>query len=115
MSQGIDSEESIPPAYVAWRAGTTNRVVVRARQAGNRFLGSQIWALQSFVYFLMHHLRGQAGKSRPRGPRVSAQRGGSRNRNGKTTNPLKSALIKKNIKFYSYIRKFRMEQLKSHI
>ncbi len=33
-------EESIPPAYVAWRAGTTNRVVVPARQAGNRFLGS---------------------------------------------------------------------------
>ncbi len=37
---GIDSEDSIPPAYVAWRAGTTNRVVVPARQAGNRFLGS---------------------------------------------------------------------------
>jgi hypothetical protein len=30
----IDSEDSIPPAYVAWRAGTTNRVVVPARQAG---------------------------------------------------------------------------------
>jgi hypothetical protein len=30
---GIDSVESILPAYVAWRAGTTNR-------AGNRFLGS---------------------------------------------------------------------------
>ncbi len=37
---GIDSEESISPAYVAWRAGTTNRVVVLARQAGNRFLDS---------------------------------------------------------------------------
>jgi hypothetical protein len=37
---GIDSEDSIPPVYVAWRAGTTNRVVVPARQAGNRFLGS---------------------------------------------------------------------------
>ncbi len=37
----IDSEESIQLAYVAWRAGTTNyRVVVPARQAGNRFLGS---------------------------------------------------------------------------
>ncbi len=36
---GIDSEDSIPPAYVVWRAGTTNRVVVSARQAGNRFLG----------------------------------------------------------------------------
>jgi hypothetical protein len=36
----MDSEESIPPAYVAWRAGTTNWVVVPARQAGNRFLGS---------------------------------------------------------------------------
>jgi hypothetical protein len=34
-------QESLPPAYVApWRAGTTNRVVVPPRQAGNRFLGS---------------------------------------------------------------------------
>jgi hypothetical protein len=39
-SPRIDSPELIPPAYVAWRAGTTNRVVVLARQAGNRFLGS---------------------------------------------------------------------------
>jgi hypothetical protein len=38
--QGIDSEESILPAYVAWRTGTTNRVVVPARQAGNRLLSS---------------------------------------------------------------------------
>ncbi len=37
---GIDSEDSIPPAYVAWRAGTTNKVIVPARQAENRFLGS---------------------------------------------------------------------------
>ncbi len=27
------SKESIPPAYVAFRAGTSNRVVVAARQA----------------------------------------------------------------------------------
>jgi hypothetical protein len=40
MSPGIDSEESIPPFYLAWRAGTTNRVIVLARQAWNRFLGS---------------------------------------------------------------------------
>ncbi len=39
-SLGIDSEKSIPPAYVAWRAGTTNRVVAPSRQAENRFLGS---------------------------------------------------------------------------
>jgi hypothetical protein len=39
-SPGIDSEESISPVYVAWRAGMTNRGVVLARQAGNRFLGS---------------------------------------------------------------------------
>ncbi len=34
--------ESISPAYVysLWLAGTTNGVVVPARQAGNRFLGS---------------------------------------------------------------------------
>jgi hypothetical protein len=40
LSPGIDSEESISPVYVACRAGTTNRAVVPARQAGNRFLGS---------------------------------------------------------------------------
>jgi hypothetical protein len=39
-SPGIDSGESIPPAYVAWRAGATNRIIVPDRQAGNRFLGS---------------------------------------------------------------------------
>ncbi len=33
-SPGIDSEKSTPPGYVAWRAGTTNRVAVPARQAG---------------------------------------------------------------------------------
>ncbi len=31
---GIDSEDSIPPAYVAWLAGTTNRVVVHAGPSG---------------------------------------------------------------------------------
>jgi hypothetical protein len=35
----MDSEESIPPAYVAWRAGTKNRVVVLVGHAGNWFLG----------------------------------------------------------------------------
>jgi hypothetical protein len=39
-SPGINSDGPVPPAYVAWRAGTTNRVVVQARHAGNRFLGS---------------------------------------------------------------------------
>ncbi len=43
------AQESILPAYVAWRAGTTNRLVVPTRQAGNRFLdslkGLQVWAL----------------------------------------------------------------------
>jgi hypothetical protein len=39
-SPGIDSNESIPPAYITWRDGTSNRVVVPARQAWNRFLGS---------------------------------------------------------------------------
>jgi hypothetical protein len=27
------AQESIPPAYVAWQAGTTKRIVVLARQA----------------------------------------------------------------------------------
>ncbi len=31
------AQESISPAYVAWRASTTNRVISPARQAGNRF------------------------------------------------------------------------------
>jgi hypothetical protein len=39
-SPGIHSEDSIPPAYVAWRSGKTNRVVAPTCQAGNRFLGS---------------------------------------------------------------------------
>jgi hypothetical protein len=39
-SPGIDTKESMPLAYVAWRTGTTYRVVVPIRQAGNRFLGS---------------------------------------------------------------------------
>ncbi len=38
-SPGIDAMESIPPAYVAWRAGTSNRVVVPARKAWNRIPG----------------------------------------------------------------------------
>ncbi len=35
-SPGIDSKESMPQAYVAWRAGTS-RVAVPARHAWNRF------------------------------------------------------------------------------
>ncbi len=45
-SPGI--EESIPPAYEAWQAGTPNRIFFLARLAVNRFMGSlkglQIWA-----------------------------------------------------------------------
>ncbi len=33
-------ESTIPPAYLAWRAGTAYKIVVTALQAGNRFLGS---------------------------------------------------------------------------
>jgi hypothetical protein len=58
-SPGIDSKEPIPPAYVVWRAGASDRVVVPARKAGNRFLGSlkglQMRALYS---------RGERGLSR---------------------------------------------------
>ncbi len=32
------AQKSIPPSYVAWRAGTTNRVVVQARQAISELL-----------------------------------------------------------------------------
>jgi hypothetical protein len=38
LSPEIDSDESIPPACEVWQAGTINRVVVLARQSGNRFL-----------------------------------------------------------------------------
>ncbi len=35
------AEETISPTFnVAWRDGTTNRVIAPVRQAGNRFLGS---------------------------------------------------------------------------
>jgi hypothetical protein len=50
-SPGIDSKESVAPTYVAWRAGTSNKVVAPARLSGNRFLCSltdlQIRALDS--------------------------------------------------------------------
>jgi hypothetical protein len=39
-SPGIDSKESVPPTYVAWRARMSTKVVAPARQAGNQFLGS---------------------------------------------------------------------------
>ncbi len=39
-SSGIDSKESISPAYEAGRAGMSNRLVVPACQARNRFQGS---------------------------------------------------------------------------
>jgi hypothetical protein len=41
-SPGIDSEKSISSAYVARRAGTKNRVVVLARQTGNRSWAPQM-------------------------------------------------------------------------
>jgi hypothetical protein len=34
------AQKSIPPAYMACRAGTSNRVVVPARHTGNRVPGS---------------------------------------------------------------------------
>ncbi len=50
------AQESIPPAYVVWRASKTNRVVVLKRHAKNRFLGSlkglQIRALIIRGYFV---------------------------------------------------------------
>ncbi len=44
-SVGIDSKESIPPA---WRACTSNRLVVPARQAGNRFLSGLLKNVYTF-------------------------------------------------------------------
>jgi hypothetical protein len=37
------AQKSIPPAYVAWWAGTSNRVVVTACQTENRFLGLWVY------------------------------------------------------------------------
>jgi hypothetical protein len=54
---GIDSEDSIPPAYVAWQAGPTNRVVVHACQAVNRFLGS----FKGLHVQILYELRGKIG------------------------------------------------------
>jgi hypothetical protein len=51
-SPRINSKESIPPAYVALRSGTSNRVVVPARQGENRFLGS-LKRLQIRAQFVM--------------------------------------------------------------
>jgi len=66
-SPRIYSEKSIPPAYVARQAGTKNRVVVLACQAGNRFLGSsnglQIraqWVTRDVVY-LCWQMQGEGG------------------------------------------------------
>ncbi len=60
-SPGIDSEESISPTCVAWQAGTRKRVVVPARQAGNRFLvslkGLQIRALYIVQYSTLLFVR----------------------------------------------------------
>ncbi len=56
-SPGIDSKESTTPAYVSWRAGTTNRVIVPGHQATyacgidwDRFLGIDSWAPPLNVY-----------------------------------------------------------------
>jgi hypothetical protein len=52
------AQESIPPAYLVRQAGTSNRVVVPASQAGNRFLGSlkglQIRTLHTILFFVIY-------------------------------------------------------------
>jgi hypothetical protein len=58
---GIDSKESIQPTYVAWRAGKSNRVVVPAHQAGNRFLGS-LKGLQIRALVFGYHGGGGGGR-----------------------------------------------------
>ncbi len=47
-SPGIDSNESLPPAYVVWRAGTTCRVIVPA-YAG----GIDSWAPETVYKFVL--------------------------------------------------------------
>jgi hypothetical protein len=54
-SPGFDSKESIQPAYVAWRVGTSNRVVVPAQQVGNRIRVSlKSLQLRALLYALFH-------------------------------------------------------------
>jgi hypothetical protein len=57
-SPRINSKESIPPAYVALRSGMSNRVVVPARQGGNRFLGSlkRLQIRARLLRFLVKHV-----------------------------------------------------------
>ncbi len=54
-SPGIDSEESIPPTYVTWRAGATNRVCAPVRQAKESIPGLlkkvyKYWLCSLFSY-----------------------------------------------------------------
>ncbi len=59
------TKESILRAYVVWRTGSSNRVVVPARQAGNPFLGSlkglqiraQVTFSAFFIYFHFYRCR----------------------------------------------------------
>ncbi len=58
-SPGIDSEESIQPAYVAWRACTTNRVLCRPVR-----LGIDSWAsLKVYKYGLWYITKLNSGSS----------------------------------------------------
>jgi hypothetical protein len=50
-SPGIDSKEWIPPAYIAWRTGTSNRIVVPARQAGISILWAP-WKVYKYGLWL---------------------------------------------------------------
>jgi hypothetical protein len=61
------AQKSIPPACVIWRAGTTKRVIIPARKAGNRFLGSlkglQTRALNTLFFILIQKCAwNEAGK-----------------------------------------------------
>jgi len=59
------AQESIPPAHVARRASTTNRVFVPSHQTGNRYMGSvngiQIRAQKSKIRFQIR-IRNKFGK-----------------------------------------------------
>jgi hypothetical protein len=74
-SPKIDSKESIPPSYVAWRFGTSNKVAVPARRLGisipgllKRFTNSDSEEHIHFFYTWRHGSRLQTGSPRYRCP-----------------------------------------------
>ncbi len=125
-SPGINSEESISPAYVAWRASTTSRVSYRPARLENRYLVSlkdlQIRALLSLWANRIkeHTIFWPIGAKKTYLPRRSSARDSSWARH--RTQPARSARHvtsdqsaqqrknqdKKTIRIFSYVSKLKI-------